>query len=324
MEFSVIICTYNRRDNLAHCLERLAAQNLPEPFDWEVLVVDNNSDDGTQEEVLRLANSLPIRIRYALEREQGLNYARNTGIKESAGRLFSYVDDDILVSERWLASIRETFVTNDADAVGGRIHLDPSIELPAWILANAELKGFLGYQDLGEAPLRLDGRKNYPYGGSMAFNRRVVEKIGYFNPKLGRKGAGKKRSELFKGAETDYFHRLAETTDPRIFYDPRAIVYHSVKPFQLRKRYFRTIHFNAGYQRALYDDRRFPNSLLGIPRFFYTQILAGTLKYLLEVLTSGPNRAFRQQMNVGHMLGTMLGYYKRRDAGGEPTEHIAN
>ena len=58
---------------------------------------------------------------------------------------------------------------------GGRIHLDPSIKLPAWI-RDDEMKGFLGYQDLGDEPFRMDGTRRYPYGGNMAFHRRVVER----------------------------------------------------------------------------------------------------------------------------------------------------
>ena len=41
-------------------------------------------------------------------------------------------------------------------------------------------------------------------------------------------------------------------------------VYHRVMPFQLRKEYFRTIHFNAGFQRAAHDDADFPRTLLGL------------------------------------------------------------
>jgi len=314
MDFTAIICTYNRRQNLEACLGQLARQKGVEGVAWEVLVVDNNSSDGSAEEVARLAQQLPIVIRYAHEPQQGLNYARNTGIRESRGRCFSYVDDDIMVSEEWLAALYEAFVREDADAVGGRIRLDPAIPLPGWIHAHPELKGFLGFQDFGDEPFRMDGVKHYPYGGNMAFHRRVVERIGYFNPLLGRKGAGQKRSELFKGAETDYFHRLAAACDARIVYEPRAIVYHRVMPFQLQKRYFRTIHFNAGYQRALHDQSAFPRTLLGVPLFYFPQLARGVAKYLVQLLTQGADAAFRQQMNVGHMVGTMMGYRKRRTA----------
>lgn len=308
MEFTVIICTYNRAPNLPRCLEALAAQQGVEGRDWEVLVVDNNSSDETPQVVADLAKKLPIKIRYARETEQGLNYARNTGIRESSSTWFSYVDDDILVSGIWLASLLDAFEANDADAVGGRIHLDPSVVLPKWIRPDTDMMGFLGYQDFGDEPQRLDGRQRYPFGGNMAFNRRVVDRIGYFNPKLGRKGAGRKRSELFKGAETDYFHRLAASGEVRIFYAPNAIVYHQVMPFQLEKRYFRTIHFNAGYQRAFHDDKVYANRWFGVPRFYFSQLGRGLGKYLAQALTKGPDWAFRQQMNLAHMIGTMLGY----------------
>lgn len=310
MDFTVIICTYNRAFNLPRCLGALSRQRGTEGMEWEVLVVDNNSKDATKAEVERLARELPIAIRYTHESQQGLNYARNTGVRESHGTFFSYVDDDIEVSPDWLAALYKNFIANDADAVGGRIHLDPSIKLPKWI-KDDETKGFLGFQDFGDEPFRMDGKRRYPYGGNMAFNRRVVERIGYFNPLLGRKGEGRKRSELFKGAETDYFHRLADSGEARIFYEPRAVVYHQVQPFQLKKKYFRTIHYNAGYQRAYYDDEEFPHTILGVPRYLYPMLLASIGEYLRQLFLKGPDTAFRQQMTVGHMIGTMLGYHHR-------------
>jgi glucosyl-dolichyl phosphate glucuronosyltransferase len=311
MEFTVIVCTYRRASNLPICLGQLAKQRDVESRDWEVLVVDNNSPDDTPEVVARLAKELPIKVRYVREPEQGLNHARNHGIRASNSTYFSYVDDDILVADGWLSALFKAFERNDADAIGGRIHLDPSVKLPKWIRPEADMLGFLGYQDFGDEPFHMDGQTRYPFGGNMAFHRRVVERIGYFNPKLGRKGEGRKRAELFKGAETDYFHRLAAAGNACIVYEPGAIVYHRVMPFQIRKEYFRTIHFNAGFQRAAHDDADFPRTLLGVPRFYYSQLAHGIGKYLAQVVSSGPDYAFRQQMNVSHMIGTMLGYRHR-------------
>ncbi|ALP54075.1 hypothetical protein Tel_13560 [Candidatus Tenderia electrophaga] len=308
MDFTVIICTYNRSGNLPVCLDHLARQEGVEGLDWEVLVVDNNSSDDTRQVVERLAETLPIRIRYSFEAEQGLNNARNHGVNDSGGKYFCYVDDDILVKSDWLAALYEALEQNDADAVGGRIHLDPDIKLPPWV--TPEVWGFLGYQDYGEEPFRMDGVVQYPYGGNMSFNRRVVDKIGLFNPKVGRKGQGRKRGELFKGAETDYFHRLAATDDARIFYQPKAIVYHQILPHQLERKYFLTIHYNAGFQKAYYDEKQFGRRLFAVPLFLYPQFARAGGKYLWQLATRGPHRAFRQLMTVGHFLGTMKGYRK--------------
>lgn len=309
MQLTVIVCTYNRAAILPRCLGGLARQQDVDGFDWEVLVVDNNSTDSTRATVASLADALPIRIRYTFEPQQGLNHARNRGAQESQATYFGYIDDDIEASPHWLSALHGALTTNDADAVGGRIHLDPAIELPRWI--QPELFGFLGHQDFGEEPFQMDGVRRYPYGGNMFFHRRVIDRIGLFNPRLGRRGSGRKRGELFKGAETDYFERLAAHGGARIFYEPRAIVYHQVQPFQLTKKYFRTIHYNAGYQRALHDGQTFRRTLLGIPLFLFPQLGRSAMSYLGRVIAEGPDLAFRQQMTVGHFVGTMLGYASR-------------
>jgi glycosyltransferase involved in cell wall biosynthesis len=319
MDLSVIVCTFNRARNLPTCLGRLAVQEGARDMSWEVLVVDNNSTDGTDRMVEQLARTLSIEVRCAREPQQGLNHARNTGIRQSRGRCFAFVDDDILVGPGWLASMYRSLLRHDADAVGGRIHLDPGIALPRWIRSDTDMAGFLGQQDYGDEPFQMDGIKRYPYGGNMAFNRRVVARIGYFNPHLGRKGAGRRRSELYKGAETDYFHRLASAGNARIFYEPGAIVYHQVMPFQLTKTYFRTIHYNAGYQRACFDDTRYPREIGGIPLFMYRQLARGASRYLWQTLAKGPDWAFRQQMNVWHLLGTMRGRFEARHRPREAT-----
>jgi glycosyltransferase involved in cell wall biosynthesis len=309
MDFTVIICTYNRSNNLPDCFKALEDQQNVEELDWEVLLVDNNSSDDTKEVVMNYANKSMIKIRYVHEKQQGLNYARNLGMREVRGEYFSYVDDDILVNKVWLRSIYDAFINNNADAVGGRIHLDKSIKLPKWILP--DMYGFLGYQDLGEVPFQMDGKKNYPFGGNMAFSRKITKKVGLFNPKLGRKGEGKARKELFKGAETDYFHRLSDIENHRIFYAPDAIVYHQIQDFQLEKKYFRTIHFNAGFQKAFFDDTSYNRLIAGVPLFLYGQFFRNAGKYLVQVIQKGSDQAFRQQMTTGNFLGMILGYHKK-------------
>jgi glycosyltransferase involved in cell wall biosynthesis len=308
MDFTVIICTYNRSHNLPGCVEYLSRQQDVETFDWEVLVVDNNSSDDTRQVVEQLAKDSSIKLRYAFEPQQGLNYARNHGVTASDSRYFCFVDDDIKVRPDWLAALYQALESNDADTVGGRIHLDPDIQLPPWV--TGEVRGFLGYQDYGEEPFWMDGRSQYPYGGNMSFNRRVVDKIGMFNPKVGRKGEGRKRGELFKGAETDYFHRLAATGDARFYYEPRAIVYHQVQPHQLERKYLLTIHYNAGFQKAYFDTTSYRRRVLGAPLFLFPQCGRAMLRYLGQLLTRGPNHAFRQLMTAGNFLGTMAGYRK--------------
>lgn len=309
MQFSVIICTYNRGCNLSKCIAHLAVQDRIRDIEWEIVIVDNNSTDGTDKVVADLTARHNLNIRYVFESHQGLNYARNAGILASKGEYFAFIDDDILVSRNWLHSMHDSLVKNDADAVGGRIHLEKSVFVPLWI--KPDMYGFLGHQDLGNVSFRMDGLKNYPFGGNMAFNRRVTDKIGLFNTKLGRRGSGRKRDELFKGAETDYFKRLA-AADGRIFYQPDSVVYHRISSFQLKKRYFRTIHYNEGFQKAFNDPESYHRTFFGVPLFLFPQLAGGVKKYLFNIITKGFKWAFRQQMTVCYFLGMINGYARNR------------
>src|SRR6266436_6280424 len=88
---SVIICTHNpRSDYLRRCIEGLRCQKLP--YDrWELLVVDNRSDEPLADRIDLSWHPDPHIIR---EEVLGLTPARLRGIRESMGDLLVFVDDD--------------------------------------------------------------------------------------------------------------------------------------------------------------------------------------------------------------------------------------
>jgi len=174
--------------------------------------------------------------------------------------------------------------------------------------------GFLGYQDFGDEPFRMDGKTKYPFGGNMAFNKRIFEKVGMFNVRVGRKGEGKKRGELFKGAETELFRRMAEYPESVIVYEPNAIVYHQVLSRQITKRYFITIHYNAGYQKATNDTHTYGRRFHGVPLFLFAHTVRSIWRYLWQCATCGRDDAFRQLMTVGNFVGQLRGYWHKSGA----------
>jgi hypothetical protein len=100
LDASVIICTHNpRSDYFARVLDGLRNQTLP-LHKWELLIVDNASR-------LPLASSWDISwhpaARHILERELGLSYARQRGIREASADLIIFVDDDNVLDETYLA-----------------------------------------------------------------------------------------------------------------------------------------------------------------------------------------------------------------------------
>lgn len=92
---TVVTPTYNSADRIAMTIESVRAQTFA---DWEMIVVDDCSDDGTVDIVDEYAKLDP-RVRWIkLEQNGGAAVARNAAIRAAQGRYISFLDSD----DRWL------------------------------------------------------------------------------------------------------------------------------------------------------------------------------------------------------------------------------
>lgn len=120
---SVVIPTCNRRAVLRRCLEALAEQTHR---DFEVIVVDDCSDDDTLEFLTQFADHHPeLRLRVLRnESHAGANPSRNRGIREARGDLVAFEDSDCLADPGWLAALVRAFEGDRVAAVVGLV-IDP-------------------------------------------------------------------------------------------------------------------------------------------------------------------------------------------------------
>ena len=95
-EVSIILPTYNRADVIGRAVVSVLRQSMP---DWELIVVDDGSTDGTLE---RLAG-LDGRIRLLRQDNQGVYVARNTGLAAARAELITFLDSD----DEWLPHFLE-------------------------------------------------------------------------------------------------------------------------------------------------------------------------------------------------------------------------
>ncbi|VAW35982.1 hypothetical protein MNBD_DELTA02-302 [hydrothermal vent metagenome] len=111
---SVVIPTYNRREETCEAIESVLAQDCS---GVEVIVVDDGSTDGTGKAVLdRFAG----RIRFVYQHNQEKSAARNRGINEATGRYLCMLDSDDLMLPGAISAMLACFRKNkDADAVYG-------------------------------------------------------------------------------------------------------------------------------------------------------------------------------------------------------------
>lgn len=236
---TVVIATYNRSESLIRCLHSFCSQSAPRE-QWEVVAVNNNSKDDTEERFAQFAAEHPdLPVRMVREERQGLSHARNCGMAAATSPYIAIIDDDETVNEDFVRSYIDFFDAHPkVVAAGGRII--PSYEQgrPAWISPYTE-RPIANPLDLGEE-VRAFGRGRCPGGGNMAVTRAAIERYGAFNPALGRTG-----KKLIGGEETDFFNRLARSGEP-FYYVPNAIIYHHISPDKLTRDYFTRLSYAIG------------------------------------------------------------------------------
>ena len=97
-DISVIIVNYNVKDYLLQCLRSLAAS--VGGVQTEIIVVDNNSHDGSVAELEPLFPS----VRWiALDENIGFGRANNVGLEHATGRYILYLNPDTIVGSDTLA-----------------------------------------------------------------------------------------------------------------------------------------------------------------------------------------------------------------------------
>ena len=237
---SAIICTYNRERYLYNVLQSLVAGNLPTE-EYEIVLVNNNSTDGTEAEVRRFQTDYPqVQLRYCVEPQQGLSYARNCGIRESRGDILVYVDDDALVNKEYLATYADFFRRNaDAVAAGGPILPQyDGCEEPDW-MSHYTRQLVTGKLYLGEKEREFPGDA-FPGGGNAAYRKSVFDAVGLFNVELGRKG-----NSLIGAEEKDLFDKMT-SQGMKFYYLPTAILYHLIPPKKLTQDYFDRLTYGIG------------------------------------------------------------------------------
>ena len=212
---SVIVCTYNRANLLAGCLRSLVGQTS-DKGQFEVIVVDNNSTDETQEIARAFSNKF-INFRIIREIEQGLSNARNRGYREAAGRYVAYIDDDAMAFPDWISQIIcFTARHPEIQIFGGPYYAFSLVQLPEWFPPE------YGSSGLGTEERCIEIGKEWLDGTNMVFAKELLQTFGGFDSSLGMSG-----QKIAYGEETKLLLDLSSKNIP-VFYLPALKVHHLI------------------------------------------------------------------------------------------------
>ncbi len=312
---SVLVCTYNRADLLREMLESL--QTVHTARAWDVVVVDNNSSDHTRAVVQSLTGVFPVPLTYVFEARQGKSHALNTGIQASRGEIIVFTDDDVRVGSGWLDAACSTLDEQArVDYTGGPVRPIWGATPPLWLdQRRGDLWGTLAILDYGDTPFVFEERRRVPLGANMAVRRALIDRIGGFDPRLGRNG------RTLLGQEQAEFFARARQGGARGVYVPTMELHHHVPRERLTKQYFRRWWFWKGVARARVDamhqqtelglDLRGVPYVAHVPRFVWGMLLRGAVNWIGAVVQRERLNAARHQMQCVYALGYVRACWKR-------------
>ena len=226
MRVSVIIPVFND-PRIETCILSVLAQDYPKDL-YEVIVVDNNSDDVTAEIVQR------FNVKYVQEGRKGSYFARNKGLEIATGDVAAFIDADCIADPYWLRELIKGFKDLNVGGIGGKILKSKP---QTWVQANSE--------DLAEqqlAPQYLPFH-NAPYivTANAAYRMSLLRSLKGFD------------ARFQSGGDVDLSWRV-HAAGFTIMTDPGAIVYHAAR--ETVKDYFKQFFTYATWHVFLFKKHR--------------------------------------------------------------------
>ncbi|WP_040335490.1 glycosyltransferase, partial [Candidatus Magnetobacterium casense] len=232
MRVSVIVPAYNAAATIGRCMDGLFGQTF-DRNDYEVIVVDDGSEDATVE----VMEGLPIKLYQQPNR--GPASARNLGARHASGDILLFTDSDCVCDQAWIQEMVRTLDCPDVIAAKG-------------VYRNAQRSLTSRFAQV-EFEERYELLKNAQYIDMVdtycaAIRRDVFEAIGGFDEGF----------PCANNEDTELSYRLSAAGYKMVF-NPNAVVYHLNHPASVLK--YARQKFWRGYWRMIVY-KRYPQKML--------------------------------------------------------------
>jgi GT2 family glycosyltransferase len=206
---SVIIPTYNRKEELAGLLSSLEKQTLP-AADFEIIVVDDGSADDTLFYLKALVSGGKENLFFCYQKNQGPGAARNRGMAMARGTFFAFTDTDCRPLPEWLDELIKPFSDKQVGAVGGAEEFEPAERALSWAIHFCMTSPLTTGGIRGASGKKL--ARYYPRTFNMAISREAFERTGGFK-------------QLYHGEDIELSFRIKKS-GLALLYNEKARVCH--------------------------------------------------------------------------------------------------
>ncbi len=221
MNVSVIVVCYNERDNIDQCIDSLIRQDYP-PNLYEVILVDNGSEDGTQKIIQDYVRQHQ-HLRLIVNPNRGIAGSRNLGLMAAAHEFVAFMDADCIAPANWLSTLTTGFkYHHDRDqaivAVGGS-NVPPQRSSRFHDVLNIFLNTYLGSHGSVQG-IRFRDDKSVPHlpTVNVLYHKAAVLQTGGFDVTFGN-----------IGEDQDLSFRL-QKRGYRFYYLTNATITHKLRP----------------------------------------------------------------------------------------------
>jgi glycosyltransferase involved in cell wall biosynthesis len=299
MKIDAILPTYNRAELLSQALDSALNAAVPDGYDVQTIIVDNNSTDDTKTVAQDYVNRYGAKFRYLFEPRQGRHHALNCGISHSTADVIAFFDDDERLVPTWFKTIAENFSKPGLDFIGGPVRPNWSADPPGWLPKDG-YGGVLGIIDHGNRRRRYGSPEfgEILTGGNTAIRRTTLKVCGPYSPE-------------YMYTEDRYMWERLRDVGATGDYVPELIVYHYIPPKRMQKSYFRQwVRNDARNRGKMWRNASLGRgAVLGMPPWMWRAAASAALKLCVGFADGRVDEAdrFKAELDIIEFAGLFSG-----------------
>ena len=216
-----VVCTHNRGKEVSELYESF--KQLIE-LNYTLDIVDNSSDKTSfklLERIVEKTNSELCKLHKVSP--QGLSFARNFALKNIEKDYLWFLDDDVLIPNNFIETLKIIEKKNLPFAFGGKVIPKYPKTPPDWLIKSRMCQNMISCVDYGDKERNLT-KTEFLVGANFCINRRDALSCGGFDEGLGRKPG----NTLLSNEDTILLEKMSYDKGVQPYYFPEAEILHLI------------------------------------------------------------------------------------------------